>query len=381
MGDRIGEVVEANSSTRRKRMKFFASLLIVLFIPQLPLAPAWAQEDPPPVEEQTISGTVVNLTSGQMAPAGLEVMLHGWGSQGEQLEMLHGELEQGGTFKFEGVLMEPEAVYAAMVVYLDVTYFSSPRQLIEEGGLSPIEISVYETTTSDDLVTIDQHHIFLDFGQGGLSVAEIYSLTNDGDRAIKDAVILEGDRSATLEFPLPVGAANLFFLAAPADRFVSQAEGFADTRPLIPGEQSGQIAATYVLQYEDGLTFQHSIPYDTQEISVFLPYDSELSLENDTAEYLGAQTFADGKTYETYLLGNASAGEEIELELPGRPAAQTSGMSRESQTEAGSEEGIAVGLGVLGATLIAAGIWWWRREDAEVDAPEDGLEFDEANAL
>jgi len=356
-------------------MRIIFSLFLALGWANIAVNSAWAQEDPPPLEGESVSGIVVNLTTGDPAPEGLSVMLHGWSADGEQRVMLHGESVVGGAFSFEDLQLEADVLYAAMAVYQDVTYISTPAQLLEDGGLESLRVEVYETTGSDDQVTINQHHIILGFAQGGLSVAEIYTLTNGGDQTVKDALLLEDDRSATLQFPLPPGAANLTFPTAPSDRFITRAGGFADTRPLIPGERSGQVVVAYILQYEDELTLEYVVPYDTERISVLLPHASGLSFDSDAAEYLGVETFADGESYETYVLGASAAGDQIALPLSGRPEAPTSGMVSASVSSTGSEEGIALGIGVLGLTLIVAGVWWWRRERIEADVPEEvGLE-------
>jgi hypothetical protein len=357
-------------------MRLIASLLLALGWASIAANSAWAQEDPPPLEGESVSGIVVNLTTGDPAPEGLSVMLHGWSADGEQRTMLHGESETGGAFRFEDVQLEPDILYSAMAVYLDVTYFSTPTQLLEDGGLEFLRIEVYETTDSDDQVAIDQHHIILGFAQGGLSVAEIFAITNGGDRTVKDAILLEDDLSATLQFQLPPGAANLTFPTAPGDRFIPRAGGFADTRSLIPGALTGQVVVAYILQYEDELTLEHIVPYDTESISVLLPHASGLSLNSDAAEYLGIETFADGQSYETYQLGASSAGDRIALPLSGRPEAQAIGMGSAPVSGTESEESITLGIGVLGLTLIVAGVWWWRHEGIAADMPEESLEHD-----
>jgi hypothetical protein len=308
-------------------------------------------------------------------------MLHGWAASGERLAMLHGESQPEGVFVFEDVQLKPDILYSAMALYEDVTYFSGPSQLLDDGSLEPFRIEIYETTSSDDQVTIDQHHVFFGFAQGGLSVAEIYAISNGGDRAIKDVILLEDDRPATLRLPVPNGAANLTFPAASADRFISRAGAIFDTMPLIPGERTGQVVVTYILQYEDELTLEHLTPYNTEMLSVFLPHASGLSLDSEAAEYLGVETFGDGQSYEAYTLGPSSAGDRIELSITGRPETEVNGMGSETLSESGSGEGIALGIGVLGLTLIVTGVWWWRREGIAADIPEEALEHDEGEEL
>ncbi len=355
-------------------MRRIVLLLAFLALVVIPTSSVLAQEDSP---EVTISGTVLNRTTGEPGPRGLEVMLHGWGVDGQPLEMIHGEIGTDGNFQFEGVKLVPDAAYAAMVVYQDVTYFSPPA---EDNLLAPIGISIYESTDSDSGVLIDQHHIFLDFRQGGLAVSEIYAITNDGDRAILNAVSLDDGRSGTLAFPLSVDAANIVFPMAPGDRFISRVGGFLDTRPLIPGKRSGQVVVSYVLPYDDELTIKQIAPYDTGKTSVFIPHGAGLNFENIDANYLGVETFADGNTYETYDLGSVGAGGEITLELSGRPASQPTGREAVNAPELSHEQSFALGLGALGVTLIAVGVWWWRRGGSSSDEFEESLELDEAGA-
>jgi len=363
-------------------MRFFVGLLLAFGLSYLPLSAVGAQEDPPPAPGTTVSGAVINLTTGEPAPGGLSVMLHGWTASGEQLAMLHGESQPEGIFIFEDVQLLPDILYSAMAIYEDVTYFSRPSQLLDDGSLEPFRVEVYETTSSDDQVTIDQHHVFLGFDQGGLAVAEIYAISNSGDRAVKDAILLEDDRRATLQLPVPTGAANLTFPAASADRFIPKAGAIFDTKPLIPGARTGQVVVTYILQYEDELTLEHLTPYNTEMISVFLPHGSGLSLDSEAAEYLGVETFGDGQSYEAYTLGPSSAGDRIEISITGRPESVVSGMGSETLSESESGAGIALGIGVLGLTLIVTGIWWWRREGiASDDVPEENLEHEEEQGL
>ena len=358
-------------------MKVIIPLLLALSVARPHPTAFNAEDELLFAEGTTVTGTVVNLTTGEPAPEGLEVMLHGWGPDGEQLEMLHGVLGRDGAFAFEGVELKPDAAYAAMVTYQDVTYFSPHGRLTEDGVLGPIEISIYETTASLDQVFIDQHHILLGFAQGGLSVSEIYAITNEGDRTVREAIPGDENRQGTLRFPLPVGAANVSFPMAPGDRFTPMAEGFLDTHPLIPGERSGQVIVSYVLTYEDELILDWTAPYGTEKISVLLPHGSGLSLDVPRAEYLGVETLADGSAVEAYSLGRAAAGDQIEMAISGRPEAQITGLGSEAPPRTGTGDSLAIGVAALGAALIGAGIWWFRREGSAADWDDEGSEHEE----
>jgi hypothetical protein len=68
---------------------------------------------------------------------------------------------------------------------------------------------------------------------------------------------------------------------------------------------------------------------------------------------LGVQTMG-GQAVHSYASGAIAAGEALELRLSGRPNAEAG---------AGSSSGlanVAIGLGVLGILVLAAGLWWFR---------------------
>jgi hypothetical protein len=359
-------------------MKSFLPISLAFGIALVPLFSALGQEVPAPEEGETISGSVINLSTDEQVREQLEVMLHSWGADGSAGEMLHGTSEVGGTFSFEDVPLDPTLVYTAMVVYQDVAYYSEPAEIADGELLAPLEISIFETTNEDEQVSIDQLHIFLELRQGGLMVAEIYAISNLGSHTVKDAVQLENETWATMEFSLPAEAANVAFPTGPAERFISTSTGFTDAQPLIPGQGNGQVIVMYVLPYEDKTTLKHALPFAAANIAVFIPHASGLSIDDQDAIYEGVETFADSASYEAYTYGPQPAGSPIEISISGRSPELVTGMQVQQENSAPSRQELALGAGVLGIALIVAGVWWWRRESESNNQHTEQPEADEA---
>jgi hypothetical protein len=347
---------------------FLAFLLVLLL---LSASPASAQgEDPTPNPSPvdagiTIEGTIVNHNQEGLVPEGLSVMLHAWDQSGADRGMIHGESGPNGLFTLENVVVEPGIFYAAMVVYQNATYLSVPHLAEGDNPLEPFEVEIYESTNDLSGVKIDLLQMVFGFSQGGLAVGEIYGLSNLGDRTVANAVTINDTSEATIMFSLPEDAASVSFPGSSDGRFVSYLGGFADLQPLVPGEGTGRIFVSYILPYEDGITFTREVPLQAESVNLFIPHQSGLSLDPSDVEYIGVKSSSDGESYEHYSLGSVVAEEKFSITLTGafevvdvQPIAPLTDGPTINQE-------ILVGAGLLGIGMIFVGIWWWRREDVE----------------
>ncbi len=228
-------------------MKTLARLATLPLLLALALAaPAVAQTPVPPLTTPVswstqVIGTLVNRTEGGAVPDRLDLVLHAWDADLNERLMLDGQSGPAGTFRFEDVPVEPGLLYSVMATYEGVSYFSEPVRAIEGENLPPFEVPIYETTTDTSQIQIERMHVMFLASHAGLEVAEVYSLSNLGDRAVNEAVSLADGTPATFEFPLPTGATNVAFYPDGSNRFVRTPGGFADTGSLLPGAGSGQI--------------------------------------------------------------------------------------------------------------------------------------------
>jgi hypothetical protein len=215
----------------------------------------------------------------------------------------------------------------------------------------------------------------------GLRLAEIYILSNTGDRTIAGITARE-DAQFPLQFPLPEGATNISFNEnSGGGRFVLTPGGFADTAPLRPGESTNQVVVTYLLPYEDGLTYSWIAPWPVESLSFMLNTATGLSLEGENLTPSGTRDMGEGGQVDVFSHGALGPGENVTVSLSGtllQPLVAPAGdMASEVETGAGfsSKKGLALGGAALGLALMAVGVWWYRRpEPEEIEEEEDGPE-------
>jgi hypothetical protein len=346
-------------------------LALLLFVP----FKVQAQTETPPQPEAAfwvgeVTGSLLNRSDAAKSSGVVEIMLHAWDENFNEKMMLHGETAEDGTFRFEGVEFQLGVLYAVMVTYQGVIYFSEP-QAIEEGQDSlEIQVPIYETTSDLAAVSVDQMHVLFFFSQGGLGVTEVFILSNRGDRTVNQVVTLEEGEHATLQFSLPPDAANVTFNTRAAQRFIQFPGGFADTEPLLPGEGTGQIMVSYILPYEDGQTFEYQATLPTKQINFLLDATSGVELTGDDLVSKGVQSMQDGSSFAIFRHAEVQPGSSVQVQLSGTPqvvvASEAGSMGEpEGSPSTTSRQGLAVGGIVLGLTLVGVGIWWFRKPEEE----------------
>ncbi len=363
-----------------------AALAIALALTLVVSDTARAQEGDPPANAGDRAGVVfgqlTNGTPGGETPGSLALMLHAWDEAGETV-MLDGTADAAGAFRFENVPLQDGWTFAAMGAYNDVTYFSDFVPVLAGATELPLPFVVYETTTATAAVRISQLHTFLEFVAGEISVTEVYVLSNLGDRAVTGGVALPDGRAATLQFALPAGANKVSFKGNDSTaRFVVTADGFADIEPLLPGEASGQILVTYSLPYQTGMTIAHGLPYPVESLNLLHRAEAGVTVSGEGLNAPTEQEMGEGQRYTLYEGAAQPAGASLELTLAGRPdflpappvapaEPSTAGESPASDP-AGVVEQLALPVSgaVFGLALLAAGVWWLRRNRAAELEPE-----------
>ena len=321
-------------------------------------------------EGSQVTGNIINGTDGREVPEGIELMLHSWSEVSGEGPMEHGASGPGGAFAFDGLQIVPGATYAAMALYEGAPYFSQPIVASELEPLPPFEIVIYETTQNLAAVSVDSLHVIFQAAQGGLGVTEIYVLSNRGDHTVAAAAEPGAVQVGSLQFQLPEGAANVAFPGSEGERFVMSARGFSDTAPLVPGEGTGQVAVSYVLAYEDSLSFHHGLDLPVSAANILLPSGSGLEIAGTSVESAGTRAVGNAGVYEVYQLGTLPAGEGVEIEVSGTLALPPVQGETALPQSSLADRSLPLGLAALGTALMGAGVWWWRRISAEPDEEE-----------
>jgi mono/diheme cytochrome c family protein len=267
----------------------------------------------PIVSEGVITGQVGNATTGE--PVGdAEVRLRRWGTEAE-LPPLVAQADADGNFHFEGLDTGNHAFYLAEVTYDDVPFSSDFVSF--EPGVSQLSVSVnvYETAPSDEDIQVERFHfIILGEQPGFLSVLELYQFSNLGDRAYVGTVNEEGFRE-TVRMALPAGAQDLTLQGgALGVDFLETDEGLVATSPIIPGEETFEVAFVYVAPYS-GRTLELDRPlyYDTASVNG-LVMDVGVKLKSDALSYEGERA-AQGQTFLQYTGQDLATGETLPIQL------------------------------------------------------------------
>ncbi|MFQ5433867.1 MAG: hypothetical protein ACE5FD_03235 [Anaerolineae bacterium] len=361
-----------------QQLKYMIMSVLVVLITAVPVL---AQSDEDVIG--VVTGQILNQTDTDIVPDGVDVMLHAWDQDFNEKIMLNGQSEADGTFQFDDVTMNPEWLYAVMLTYQDVLYYSEPAPLSGDLTSLTIDVPIYETTTDTSQVQIERQHIFFDTAQGGLMVGEVYILSNSGDKTIAGAGGDDGTLSP-LQFSLPEDATGVSFEGAGDGRFLLTPGGFVDTAPLRPGAGSSQIVVRYVLPYTDGMPYAYTAQWPVNEINFLVPESLGLSLSADNLTDEGLRDLGNGEKIGIFSYGSLNVGESLAVTLSGAlvsppVAIESDSQAAESAAQPDSQAAIAIGIVVLGLAFIGVGFWWYRQPDEaeELEAPVDDVDFKE----
>ena len=345
----------------------FYMLMGVLAVSAVMTRPALAQTETPPAGPMgEVMGTIINKNTGAAVAEELDVMLHILGQDNTEAGMLHGRSQADGAFLFTAVPFDADSQYAVMAIYDGVTYFSATAPADMTSREVALEVPVYESTSSLAGVQVDQMHVLFNLAEDGMETNEIYVLSNKGERTVKDVFQLDGDRFATLEFPLPTDADYVFFKPDDQDRFVKIDGGFVDTYPILPGEQSAQIMVNYLVPFSPGRIYTLTAPLNIARMDFLLQENSKLSLQGTGLTGPEQMTLRDGESYFIYTLAGLRAGETITVSFVGQV------NNPQNQTNIP----LAGGVAFLGIAMIGLGVLWWRKS-GKTQSGGDDLQTDE----
>jgi hypothetical protein len=276
-----------------------------------------------------IEGQVVNETAGAArgSVAGLQVVLYMSGAEGEELAG-RATTDEEGRFRFEDLDTNATLGYRFRIEYEGVTYegeatFSPGKTVL------PIVATIYETTTSDEAIVVDRHHVIVDFSADTMLVQELYVLDNTAD------TIYVGDEGGVLRFSLPGDATDLRLDDLRLElNSVETDEGFASLLPVTPGQI--QVLYSYVVPYDGtARVLSPQVPYPTANLDVMI---ADVGVQGESAQL--AQDLGPDAETEIQLSGAPQG--KPQLPVPG--ASPGLGVQNLGPW-------IALGLAVLGAVL------------------------------
>lgn len=315
--------------------------------------------------EGVVSGQVINGSTGQAPPEGLEVRLRAFDMVDASLvDSIATTTAADGSFIFEDIDPSAPVQLEPLVIYQGVSYYGDLDAAITLSPEQPqfnVTVTVYDSTQDDSAIRIEQLHIILEFFLGQVQVTEIYILSNDGMQPY--AGTPEG---GTLHLNVPDEA---LFAQPEGDpgRYKTLDDGFADTAPIPPGTGAFESVLVYELAYENSLELSRPLSYATNQVIILIP-DVGVEVSGEGVELGESAQMAD-RAMQIYLARGLAQGESLNLSLSGVPQAQaaSSGMpsvpsSRPAVTDEPDETRDAIiALVILAASLALAFVYWQGR--------------------
>ncbi len=297
----------------------------------------------------TVSGVVTNGTADGPIPADLILTLHMFDPPDYTESTLETPIGADGTFTFTGVPHLKDRAYVLSLQYQDV-FFSSTVYTLTDPTVPSIEtgIEIFEITSDVTVVTVDAGLMRVTFGELGMEVVQVISVTNGSDRLFLTDERLNENQRVALSFPLPPGAGGVGFEPGTQDRrFVVSEDGSTviDTQPLRPGSED--IFMSYFIPYTDGAIIEQVFNYPYQGAFHLLIEAGKVTVEPGIFQGEAEPVDMGGKVFDTYVAEiDQPAGGVLSFTLSG--AVQTM-----AQAEAAAPEG---GLSPLVIVLIVAGL-------------------------
>ncbi|MGQ9501069.1 MAG: carboxypeptidase-like regulatory domain-containing protein [Anaerolineae bacterium] len=258
-------------------------------------------------------GQVQNTTT-KRPVAGAPVRLRRW-----RLEVEHPplttETDAQGHFRFEGLDTDVHSLYRAEVEYQEVTFHSNFVNF--EPGSTQVStvLNVCETTnTAEDIRIRRFHFIVLARERGTLSILELYQFSNEGNRAYVGTAGEQGLRE-TVRMALPVGAQDLTLQSGTLGvDFITRSDELVATAPLLPGEETFDVAFVYLVPYStSSVVLDRRLYYDTIAVNGLL-MDVGAEMHSDLLRFAGERT-AQGQKFLQFIGQDLKAGQLLGITL------------------------------------------------------------------
>jgi len=324
-----------------------ARLLTLAFLLLLAgLSVAWVPD--PQTQSGVVLGELVNGTPGGAVPDDLLVTLHVF-SDMEETRTYTTTVTGERSFRFEDVSFREGQTLVARVAYDGVTYVSDFATVEEEQDALSLPVTVYETTQDPAEISISQLHLFVNIMGDRTQVGVYAVIGNAGSRTYTgspaDAV------STTWSAKLPDGAESLQFDGAElGGRFVALEDGFADTRPVLPGGASLETSFTYELPFQEGVQIEQVFDVPVRAAVLVLP-EGDWGLRGPGITSEGTLDTQMGAAL-SYTAGPLAADEPLAFRL----VSQSAGTSSAPNDEPSS--GLAMGIAALVMAGVAVTLMW-----------------------
>lgn len=263
----------------------------------------------------SIEGQVTNGTANGDGVTNLEVVLTTYSGTNE-IEKVTSTTNTEGHFAFQGLSTESGYIFQAMVEFQGVEYFSQAINLDSEEIIHGADIRVFDSTTSDETISIVTSHTIVYPNENTLEINEYFMFVNNSDKTY----IGVGDTPyngniETLRFPLPKNATGLTLSIGVMDCcIVANEDGFSDTMPVKPGMH--EVVYSYEIPKEvSGYLLSREVSYPTDNFDLLVEYDGNIEMSGNSLT-IQEPLYIEG-VYFSHITGqNLVQGDVLQVSFP-----------------------------------------------------------------
>jgi mono/diheme cytochrome c family protein len=218
-----------------------------------------------------ITGKVLDKTNDRAVP-GVKITLTSFMGD-KETGRTDADTSKDGAFAFASLPWDRS--YMVTVEYNGAEYSTDKMVFYPDEDVKTLDLPVYEPTDSGANISISEGHMIVQAVEDGLSIADLSSFENKGDRMYVGSVDIAGGKKETLRFSVPPDAANLNFIhGLSAESIVRTEAGFSDTGSVMPGPKRVVFAYTVPLGSGGG-TIEKTIEYPTQNFLLLVSKSNE----------------------------------------------------------------------------------------------------------
>jgi mono/diheme cytochrome c family protein len=274
--------------------------------------PSTSTGELPPVQAQPaapeeVTGYIALGTPGQALPPNLSVIFEYQRNSDGAIISQTVPLDAQGRFVVTGTQLSHGDVMRARTEYDAIMYFS---EVVPVGVQATLPITIYERTPDAAAVRANVLHVIAQPTDAGLSVSEVYVLSNGVER------VAANPGQPILHFGLPAGATQISADPnLPADVLVPGADGL-DFYGSFPAASQGtqSIAFTYVMPQGSTL-LDRAVSFPVDSVNLLVQGDPQtIRVSSDRFASQGTRSF-EGQVYQLFQASDLSSGQTVSLRI------------------------------------------------------------------
>ncbi len=265
-----------------------------------------------------LKGKVQNRTPGGAGVGNIMLTLHTYLNDTEQSAAgATTTTDAQGNFTFSGLNPDPSYSYELGIDdYQGAQYTGSTLSFAKDETQKSVDMTVWDSTTSDAAISVEISHIVITPQQGSLMIMEFYNFKNSGDKSyVGTKPVTPDGKKETIRFSLPPEATEIEYGMGLMDCCVVINQGaLIDTMAVEPGIR--EISFAYRVNYSGGTyNLARTIDFPTDMINVLIEGEGikvasenltsmgQIDIEGTPFTYLAGQQLARNASISTSLSG------------------------------------------------------------------------------